>query len=214
MKKKSNVIKSLLGGFVLCGLFVSINTVLASDHDEAPLVKMNAGLDLTDLYVFDTAGDTVTAVICFAGFNDSRPQPDTEALYDPELMYALNIDNNQDNIADTTIYWRYGQNADGEWGVEVTNVPGSTFVVIGAVETVIDDVEGAARIWTGHADDPFFFDAEGYLNTVATGDLDFDSSRDFLAGLNVTALVIEMSISDISPATDNELRFWATSSTL
>ncbi len=185
-------------------------TVFASDHDEAPLVKEDAAQDITDLYVFGSEGDTTTIIVCWAGFNDSRPQPDAEGVYDPDALYTLWIDNNADNEADINIYWRYGQNGAGDYGVRWEGVPGADDLVSGPVEEVFAVGKGA-RAWSGHADDPFFFDAQGYLETLATGNLMFDNTRDFLAGLNVTAAAIEIDTALIQDG-DSRMQFWVTAS--
>jgi hypothetical protein len=192
----------------VCGAGWWASSSLASDHDESPLVKSDASMDLTDLYVFDSGAGETTAIVCWAGFNDSRPQPDAAALYSNKALYTLNIDNDEDNVADFKVEWRYGQDGDGNWGVQVVNVPGSTGTIEGAVETVLDS-GGGTRVWSGHADDPFFFDAQGYLDTLSTGTLMITNNRDFLAGLNVTAMAIEMNTAAMRDS-DHELRFWAT----
>lgn len=188
-------------------------TVFASDHDEAPLVKEDPALDITDLYVFGTENDTTTIIVCWAGFNDAGQQPgapDAEGVYDADALYTLHIDNNGDNEEDISIYWRYGQNGAGEYGVRFEGVPGAADFVSGPVEEVFDAGKGA-RVWSGHADDPFFFDAQGYLETLAMGSPQFDPTRDFLAGLNVTAAAIEIDTALIQDG-DNRMQFWVTAS--
>ena len=183
-------------------------TVSASDHDEAPLVKADAAQDITDLYVFDSGGGTTTIIVCWAGFNDSRPQPDAEGVYDENALYTIWVDNNGDNEADRAIYWRFGRNMAGDVGVQWEGVPGAPDYVSGPVETVFDAGDGA-RVWSGHADDPFFFDAQGYLEGLDTLTVSFDSSRDFLAGLNVTAAAIEIDTALLQEGTD-PMQFWVT----
>lgn len=183
-------------------------TVLASDHDEAPLVKLDAAQDITDLYVFASDGDTTTIIVCWAGFNDSRPQPDAEGVYDENALYAIHVDNNADNEPDLDIYWRYGRNDAGDVGIRWEGVPGADDFVSGPVESVFDAGDGA-RVWSGHADDPFFFDAAGYLETLDTGTVSFMSSRDFLAGLNVTAAAIEIDTALLQDG-DSPMQFWVT----
>ncbi|MCC7479130.1 DUF4331 family protein [bacterium] len=200
--------------FSLCALCVAggwwATRIQASDHDESPLVKADASMDITDLYVFDSGGGETTAIVCWAGFNDSRPQPDSEGVYNEDALYTLHIDNNGDNQSDIQLRWRFGRNNAGAVGVQFENVPGVPGTVEGPVETVLD-AGGGARVWAGHSDDPFFFDAQGYLDTLATGTLSITSSRDFLAGLNVTAVAIEMPTSEIRSGSNN-LQFWATAS--
>lgn len=183
-------------------------TVLASDHDEAPLVKEDAAQDITDLYVFDSGDDTTTIIVCWAGFNDSRMQPDEEGVYDEDALYTIWVDNNGDNEADHAIYWRYGWNSAGEVGIQWEGVPGTDEPVSGPVETIFNAGEGA-RVWSGHADDPFFFDAQGYLETLDTATVSFSSDRDFLAGLNVTAAAIEIETALLQDG-DSRMQFWVT----
>jgi len=185
-------------------------TVQASDHDEAPLVKEDAAQDITDLYVFDSGGGTTTIIVCWAGFNDSRPQPDAEGVYDEDALYTLWIDNNGDNDPDRAIYWRYGRNSAGDVGVQFEGVPGAADYVSGPVETVFDVGDGA-RAWSGHADDPFFFDAAGYLATLDTATVSFSADQDFLAGLNVTAAAIEINTALLQDG-DSPMQFWVTAS--
>lgn len=184
-------------------------TLHASDHTEFDLVQNDPFLDLTDLYVFESASGKTTAIACWAGLNTAgkRDQPDAEGAYSDKYLYTLHIDNNGDNVADYQVYWRYGKNSAGEYGVQFEGIPGVAGKVSGAVETVID-AGGGARVWSGHADDPFFFDAEGYLMTLDTGTAMFDSSRDLLAGKNVTAVAIEM---DNAALGGGAMQFWITS---
>lgn len=194
----------------ICGGGWWASTSSASDHDESPLVKLNAAHDITDLYVFESAPTKTTIIVCWAGFNDSRPQPDDEALYDPKVLYTIHVDNDADNEADIQIYWRYGVSPDDQFGVKWEGIPGMDEPAIGFVETIFNAGQ-FARVWTGHADDPFFFDAAGYLMTVDSGTVMFDNTRDFLAGLNVTAAAIEID-TDILAAGDNRIQVWATAS--
>jgi uncharacterized protein DUF4331 len=192
--------------------------VQASDHDESPIVKGNAALDITDVYVFDHAGNTVL-IVCWAGFTDDTnyTQPTTEGVFVPDVLYTLNIDNNNDNVADHKIYWRYSSNeVGGKKGIEWFGIPDAAGAVVHPVEEVYTDDASGAQLWTGHADDPFFFDALGYLTTLdsaglnpAGANLSFDSTRDFLAGLNVTAAVIEI---DQAKLGAGAIQVWATAS--
>lgn len=193
----------------LCGGGWWASSVRASDHDESPLVKLDAAQDITDLYVFESGPNKTTIIVCWAGFNDSRLQPDEEALYDPKALYTIHVDNNGDNEADIKMYWRFGINEQDQWGVRFENVPGAAEPVANFVETVFP-VGDFARAWAGHADDPFFFDAGGYLTTIGTGTVSF-TKADFLAGLNVTAAAIEID-TDVLAAGDNKIQVWATAS--
>jgi hypothetical protein len=189
-------------------------TLHASDHSEAPLVQADAAQDITDLYVFGGPQKT-TIIVCWAGLSvdpdhkQGLGEPaSSEGLYDPAALYTIHIDNNGDNVADHRIHVRFGKNAAGETGVQWSGVPGSEIPFSHPVETVYNDASGA-RLWAGHADDPFFFDAQGYLETLATGTLSFDNTRDTLAGLNVTAAAVEV---DTTALGSGAIQVWATAS--
>ncbi|MCA9729372.1 MAG: DUF4331 family protein, partial [Candidatus Eisenbacteria bacterium] len=64
-------------------------------------------------------------------------------------------------------------------------------------------------VFAGWRDDPFFFDLAGYQMTLQTGDLSFDSTRDSFAGLNVTAIVVEMDLS-AALGSGSKINLWAT----
>jgi hypothetical protein len=192
----------------ICGGAPWASTVFASDHDESPLVKLDAAQDITDLYVFDSGGGTTTIIVCWAGFNDSRMQPDTEGVYDEDALYTIWVDNDGDNESDIAIRWRFGRDAAGNVGVRWEDVPGALDNIAGPVEEVFQVGKGA-RVWAGHADDPFFFDAQGYLETLDTGTVMLMNNRDFLAGLNVTAAAIEIDTSLLQEG-DDPIQVWTT----
>jgi hypothetical protein len=194
----------------ICGGGWWTSTVLASDHDESPLVKLDAAQDITDVYVFASAPGKTTIIVCWAGFNDSRMQPDKAPLFDGKALYTIHIDTNGDNLADQKIYWRYGANAQDQFGVQWEGIPGIDEKVVGPVESILD-ASATVRLWTGHADDPFFFDAGGYLATLDTGKVSMTKDNDFLAGLNVTAAAIEID-TDLLVAGSKKIQVWATAS--
>jgi hypothetical protein len=109
----------------ICGGGWWASTVRASDHDESPLVKKDAAQDITDLYVFDSGTGKTTIIVCWAGFNDSRPQPDTPAVYDANALYTIHVDNNGDNKADHDDLLALRANDQDQWGVQWEGVPGA-----------------------------------------------------------------------------------------
>jgi hypothetical protein len=195
-----------------------IPDVEASDHDESPIVKANAALDITDVYVFDHNGNTVI-IVAWAGFTDDpdHTQPTTEGVFEPDVLYTIHIDNNADNVADIKIYWRYSQNEIArKKGIQWGGIPDAGGDVVHPVEEVYSDPSSEALLWTGHADDPFFFDALGYLTTLDSAGLNpggsnlmFNSENDFLAGLNVTAAAIEINHAKLG---GGPIQVWATAS--
>lgn len=176
----------------------------AADHFEAPTAASDAAADITDFYAWHDGGSRMIAAIAFAGLDVSG----SEGTYDEGVLYGIHIDTNGDGVAERTIWTRFGQSDDGEWGVKFEGIPGADPEVIGRVNTVIE-AGGGLRAFAGVRDDPFFFDAEGLEDTLASGSLSFEPERDTYAGSNVTMIIVQI---DEDSATDGALtvNMWAT----
>lgn len=193
--------------------------VFAADHAEAPGTMADAAADITDFYVWNTDADTIVAVVNFAGLAEAGSDP----VYDPDVLYGIHIDNNGDNEPDIDIWARFGQNMAGDWGLQVVNLPGADAAPdpdicgtatghCGPVDTEIDTGAGT-RIWAGPREDPFFFDLDGFLETLDTQTVSFDSMNDSFAALNVTSIVVEMDAATAAGGADS-IQLWATTSRL
>ena len=184
--------------------------VLAADHLDPPgrtdpAVDSNpdkAG-DIADVYTWPTATDLAIAVP-FAG-----PQAtNLPATYDRDMLYTINISN--DDVAFTPeyqIHFRFGQNGQAT-GVQFSGLPGISGAIEGPVEA--DLRQGATVVRAGLFDDPFFFDLQGFRATRATGALSFRGDRNFFAGQNLTAAVVQFPRSAVDSGT-GKVRIWATS---
>ena len=177
--------------------------VQAADHAEAPVAAADPAADLADLYAWHTDAGSLVTAITFGGLT----APGEPASYDADVLYGIHIDRDADQVADTDIWARFGQDDQGNWGLQVSNLPGTGAPVTGAVEQVIAVPGGS--IYAGLRDDPFFFDLQGFNDTATTGVLSFDAGRDSLAGTNVTALVFEMDLAS-AVADSGNIQIWAT----
>ncbi len=207
MREKISGLALVMAGLAYAG------TAVAADHIEAPGAAADPAADIADFYAWHTKDGRVEAIITVASAGSSA----ASAVYDADVLYGIHIDNTGDAVADIDIWIRFGQDSKGEWGMQVLNLPGADSDTIeGPVETMIEAGTNLL-VWAGHAEDPFFFDLEGYQNVLASGslfngaDLQFDSSRDFFAGLNVTAIVVEMDAASVVDAF-NTMQIWSTTS--
>lgn len=193
--------------------------VFAADHAEAPGTQADPAADITDFYAWNTEGGTIVTIVNFAGLTEAGGDP----VYDPDVLYGIHIDNTGDHEPDIDIWARFGQNQAGEWGLQVVNIPGADAVAdpdicgsapghCGPVDTEIDTGAGT-RIWAGPREDPFFFDLDGYLATLDSGTISFNSQNDSFAGTNVTSIVIEMDAAAAAGGAE-DIQLWATSSRL
>ena len=196
--------KTVWGGAIAGALALAIGAggaVNAADHVDAPTAADDPAADITDLYAW-AEGDSVYMVLAFAGLAESG-EP---ALYDADVLYGFHIDNDGDAIADKDIWVRFGQSGSGQWGMQVVGLAG-TEALVGPVEQINEGPLGQ-RAWAGLRDDPFFFDLQGFQDTLASGTLSFDNGRDFFAGVNVTSIVVQASLDAISGG--EPFTMWAT----
>ncbi len=125
------------------------------------------------------------------------------------MLYTVHIDNDGGDLADIEVHTRFGQNPGGRWGVLVEGLPGAKHPRVFGPADEVFGAGGGLEVFAGSADDPFFFDLDGFVETLATGTISFDSARDSVAGLNVSAIVLEM---DLDAATNGTgtANMWAT----
>jgi hypothetical protein len=174
----------------------------AADHVEAPGTRADPAGDIGDLYAWHTTNDTMVMIMTI----QAGVAPGTPAPYDADMLYGFHIDSNADGIADLDVYARFGQAPNGDWGVRFTGLPGGR--IEGRVERLLTN--GSAQVGVGPREDPFFFDETGFLDTLATGTLAFDPTRDDFAGLNATAIIVELPLPPASSGI-NSVQVWATS---
>lgn len=174
-------------------------SVKAADHLDPPdrvglaIEDPDTPADIADLFAWHTA-DSLVVIVTYAG--PSAPAENQKATYDRDVLYRVRIDTDQDSKSDHDILVRFGTNVAGQWGVMAENVPGENGPVWGSVETAIDGANGS-KLWAGLVDDPFFFDSEGFQTTLSTGTLSF-TATDFFAGLNVSAIVLEIPLTALA----------------
>lgn len=196
-----------LAAALVAGVMVGPSAVRAADHTDPPGgVVAGDAADIGDIFAWHTAGGSLVAVLTFAG-----PLPPSEGqtgTWDSTVLYGIHLDNTGDGQPNTSIWLRFGKNALGDWGIQVINLPGTSGPVVGPVETLLEPAAGA-RVWAGLSDDPFFFDLQGFQDTLGSGTLSFNSSRDFFAGLNITAVALEMPLAAAQGA-GSSIRVWAT----
>lgn len=196
----------LLISVVLVGLTTVGFFAFAADHSEAPATKADNAADIADFYAWHE-GDKLVTILTYAGLQATTANQ--AATYNEDVLYTINIDNTGDNEADLNVNVRFGKNSKGDWGIQVENLPGTSELVVGPVETTIDAGNGLS-VFAGLRDDPFFFDLEGFNETLKTGTVSFNNERDSVAGLNVSSIVLEMNLAETKGSGDS-LNVWATS---
>jgi len=192
---------------VLVGAGLWSASLDAADHEEAPGSQADSSADINDLYHWHTADGTSVTVLTFGGIASA------EAVFDADVLYTVHFDLDGDNESDMWANVRFGQDGNGDWGVQATmGTAAGGMTWDGPVGELIEDKANGIKIWSGVADDPFFFDLTGFTETIANlqvadngaADLAF-TGTDALAGANTTAFVIE------GPTPGAAYQVWATS---
>ncbi|MFK8083445.1 MAG: DUF4331 family protein [Granulosicoccus sp.] len=186
-------------------IFVA-STANAADHQEAPAAAAMLAADIGDYYAWHDE-DQLNLILTFGTF----AAPGQPATYNSDVLYGFHFDTStpEDATADVNIYARFAQDTDGNWGLQISGIGDEALE--GSVETVLSNSQLSG--WAGLVDDPFFFDQEGFNTTVGTGILSFDPNRDAVAGLNITAIAIQVPVETIMSG-GGALQTWTTTSTL
>lgn len=178
----------------------------ASDHQEAPGTSAQLVADIGDYYAWHE-GDDLNLVLTFGTF----AAPGAPASFDSTILYGFHFDTSvpADGIPDLEFFARFAQDVSGNYGVQLIGLGESPLE--GPVDTILSNSD--LTLWSGVADDPFFFDQTGFNETVATGVLSFDPTRDDVAGLNVTAIAMQVPLSTIL-TNGSSFETWATTGSL
>lgn len=199
--------RAATGGWTVAGVMaVAVALVLsaipsnASDHLEAPLVQQDGRTDINDVYAFQSpANPDNTVLIMTVNPGAGVLSPTT---FDTGAEYRFNIDNDGDARLDRAIRVNF---SDGPSGQELT-VTGATGTASGKVGEEIA-LPAGGRIVAGLYDDPFFFDLQAFQDQIkaAGGSRTFCDGQetDFFAGLDTSAIVIELPSSAITGDTSN-----------
>lgn len=187
----------------------------AADHLDPPArVAADMGddreADIGDLYAWHKgtgASATLVTVMTFGGPVD--PTADQAIECDRDVLYTIHIDNDGDDVSDFDVEARFAEDDVGNCFVSVANIPGEAAAVEAPVELMRTGTD--ATVWAGLRDDPFFFDLQGFQETLAMGTLRFVNDRDFFAGKNISALVLEFPL-PVTLGAGTSLNLWATTS--
>lgn len=197
--------------------------VQAADHldppgrtnpDNMPMAGMDRNADIADVYAWHRgmgASQTVVLAMSFAGPN--APVAGQKMPCDRNVLYTIHIDNTGDGVADQSFRVRFGQDSVMNCFARWEGLPGVASRVT-RTETNVD-FGGNVRAYVGLRDDAFFFDLTGFRNTLSNAanpdpnDLAFANDRDFFAGKNTSAIVIEVPATAISNG-QTTLRVWGT----
>lgn len=201
----------------------------AADHRDAPTVQVDAAADINDVYAFVNPN---TKNIVLAMTVNPFTAPGIEASFSPDVLYQFKIDNTGDFREDLVIqamFTRAGRNqmvtvvGPGAPNRRFTGLvsqllnPRAVPAVTGPANGTVINGNGGMRVFAGLRDDPFFFDfiyVERLLGLLPGGPLTRAPGIDFFAGMNVSALVVELPPTALRGSMGNMIHVWGTTGRL
>jgi hypothetical protein len=197
----------------------------SADHFDPPLrtdprpgfdPTPDRSADIADVFAFYDPNNVnvVNLAVTIHTFDATAASPLT-STYDRDLLYEVNVSTAAPaSTPEHTIRFRFGPPSDGGtgFGVKFENLPGTSQPLICKVEDTTCQVTtagGTVRAYVGLRDDPFFFDLTGFRDTIRTGTLSFNPTRDFFRGLNILTVVIQVPRANLG--NPSNIGVWSTS---
>jgi hypothetical protein len=208
-----------------------------SDHQDTPAVELNAGTDMTDVYVFPGAPGRTVLVLNSWAFITPAQTPST--YFDPDVLYQFKIDSNTDGIEDNVFQITFDRAGAGQMvavrgpiappvvGAMGNRVGTDAPSVTGPINTVLGSATGM-QVFAGWRDDPFYIDLEQFFRIIpdrkpVTGPLsqlpDAPSASafrnpgvDYVQGFNVLSIVIEVPTAWLTAGGNPKIGVWGTTS--
>jgi hypothetical protein len=175
---------------VVCALAVQ-RAVLASDHFDGPRVTANPQADIADVFAFTSPANPSNVVLAMT----VTPFASPSASFSSHIDYAFRVRRivalSPFTLDDTVLDVICSFDAASPQHV-TCSAPGNLMAT-----AVVGDKTGggggssAMRVFAGLRSDPAYFDRQGALATMSTGQASFTGKNAFL-GANVLAIVIEI----------------------
>lgn len=214
--------------------------VIASDHQDTPIVEFNPRYDVNDVYAFPGSSPDRIALVLGTSSPLTPAGTRTAAFGDKnEVLYQLKIDNTGDAREDLVFQFTFS----GERGEQKVRVQGPMKPnEVGTANTLINgqrELQGKVnqnlgstsgmQVFAGPRDDPFFIDLEAFfrilpdrkpeagpLSQITQGPLTFrpaGTAVDFLRGFNDLAIVVELPLAELTAGgTRPKFGVWGTTS--
>ena len=194
--------KRLTTSVAVAMVAVAAVPAMASDHLDAPALRDSGmgQLDVNDLYAFQSPVNPDNSVLILTvnpAANDRGQglSPTDFGTAADGISYQIQIDNTGDSSPNITYEATFAGSGSAQTVSLTRNGLPEAAGATGAALTLNTDSQG--QLSTGVFDDPFFFDLNGFNNGFAfTGD-------DFFAGLDVSAIVLEVPSSELTANPSN-----------
>jgi Domain of unknown function (DUF4331) len=149
-----------LKGALALSVLSAASWALAADHADGPAASVDPAADITDLYTWTDQGNVVFAL-------NVAPSAGTDAKFSDKVQYVIHTES-------AAGFGSAGQKADiictFDAAQTISCWVGDKAYLTGkaSVTTGLENAEKNVKVFAGLRDDPFFFNAAGFKDTVAT----------------------------------------------
>jgi hypothetical protein len=225
----------LAGGLAVAviGSLATVVAIRAADHRDSTLLTNNPGVDINDVYVFQSPTNPDRTVLAMTVSPFVTPAENGTRLFEPDALYQFKIDTNGDAVEDLVIQgipvgrgsrqrmFIVGPAKPRKTGAvtrllsnddDHDRIPSLQVRVSSGTETIVGRERGITA-FAGLRDDPFFFDLTQFRAVVSGQAPAFrNPGINTFAGVNTLAIVIELPSSMLGP--NEKIGVWATTSRL
>ena len=161
---------------------VVAGVVVASDHQDTPLVEFNQRFDINDVYAFPASAPGRTVLVLGTSSPLTPAGTPTARFGDAsEVLYQLKVDNDGDGVENLVFQMAFENDANGaqkvimvgpvrpnQTGTHNTRVGPSGQggrAIVGGTDRLLTSTTGI-QLFAGPRDDPFFIDLEAFFRVL------------------------------------------------
>lgn len=161
---------AFIGGVAALGLGALLGTTTSSqaaDHLDSPSVQGNPMADINDVYAWmDPSGSKVNLAMTISPADPGTAAMASTRTFGPSILYVFHVTSTPGfGMAGTTqdVICQFQSDTDAQCWVGTTDyVKGDPSNTAGVTST-----SGKVRLYAGLRSDPFFFNLQGFVDTVA-----------------------------------------------
>jgi hypothetical protein len=160
---RTSRVLAVLGVLGACAGVVGYSaSALSADHQDAPATRASPTADINDVYTWMDGSNVVLAMTTY-------PDAPQGALFDDRVQYVLHTSSGQ-GFGATSTYVDVIATFDTSTPQKISLWVGATEFVTGNASSPsgLSTADGRVKVFAGLRADPFFFNLDGFKNTVAT----------------------------------------------
>lgn len=158
---RTSRVLALLGVLAACAGVVGYSaSALSADHQDAPATRASPTADIDDVYSWMDGSNVVLAMTVY-------PAAPTGALFDDRVQYVFHTSSGQ-AFGTTSTYVDVIATFDAAQKLSLWVGPTEYLTGDASNPAGLTSLDGKVKVFAGLRADPFFFNLDGFKNTVGT----------------------------------------------